>query len=232
MKKSSYIITIVALASFAFGGAKVQAAVSSTHTSENEINFIAGEGVVTPPVDPTNSDNPNVPKPLDPTDPENQGTGQTGPLSIDYVSNIKFGQHKITGKDIAYKALNANPFVQVTDLRGAGEGWHLSAKMTEFKNGNKVLKGASLAFKNGVVKAGSSSNISLAPTHSEMLFTNADSRPVMNAKDKGGRGTWLTTWSGTDQSNEAVQLNVIAGTPEANTEYTSSITWELEDAPK
>ena len=232
MKKSSLIITTFALASFAFGGAKVQAEVSSTHTSENKINFTAGEGVVTPPVDPTNPDNPNVPNPVDPTDPTNPGTGQTGPLSIDYVSNIKFGEHKITGKDIAYKAKNANPFVQVTDLRGASDGWNLSAKMTEFKSGNKVLRGATLAIKDGVVKAGSSSNISLAPTKSDILFDNTESKTVMNAKDKGGRGTWLTIWSGTDQANEAIQLNVVAGTPEANTEYTSSITWELEDAPK
>ena len=70
MKKSSLIITTFALASFAFGGAKVQAEVSSTHTSENKINFTAGEGVVTPPVDPTNPDNPNVPNPIDETDPE------------------------------------------------------------------------------------------------------------------------------------------------------------------
>ncbi|MDW5525552.1 WxL domain-containing protein [Carnobacterium maltaromaticum] len=232
MKKSSLIITTFALASFAFGGAKVQAEVSSTHTSENKINFTAGEGVVTPPVDPTNPDNPNVPNPVDPTDPTNPGTGQTGPLSIDYVSNIKFGEHKITGKDIAYKAKNANPFIQVTDLRGAGEGWHLSAKMSEFKSRNKVLRGATLAFKDGVVKAGSKSNISLAPTKSDVLFDNDEGKPFMSAKDKGGRGTWLTVWSGADQANEAIQLNVVAGTPEANTEYTSSITWELADAPK
>ena len=224
MKKSLLIITtfaLASLASLAFVGVKVQAEVSSTHTSENKINFTAGEGVVTPPVDP-----------IDPTDPDNPGTGQTGPLSIDYVSNIKFGEHKITGRDIAYKAKNANPFVQVTDLRGAGEGWHLSAKMSEFKSGNKVLRGATLAFKDGIVKAGSSSNISLAPTKSDVLFDNTDSKPFMNAMNKGGRGTWLTVWSGTDQANEAVQLNVVAGTPEANTEYTSSITWSLEDAPK
>ncbi|MEG0543917.1 MAG: WxL domain-containing protein, partial [Carnobacterium sp.] len=97
MKKSSVIMATVAFASFSFGGAEAKAEVSSTHTSENKINFTAGEGVVTPPVDPTNPDNPNVPNPVDPTDPTNPGTGQTGPLSIDYVSNIKFGEHKITG---------------------------------------------------------------------------------------------------------------------------------------
>lgn len=232
MKKSSFIIATAAFASLAFGVAEVNATVSSTHTSDTKINFTAGEGIVTPPVDPTNPDNPNVPNPLDPTDPDNPGTGQDGPLSIDYVSNIKFGAHKITGKNIAYKALNANPFVQVTDLRGSGDGWSLSAKMTEFTSGNKVLRGATLAIKDGFVKAGSSSNISLAPTKCDVLFNNADSKTVMDAKDKGGRGTWLTVWSGTDQANEAIQLNVIAGTPEANTEYKSSITWELEDAPK
>ncbi len=232
MKKSSLVIATVASATFVFGGTVAQAAVSSTHTSENKINFTPGVDIITPPVDPTNPDNPNVPNPVDITDPTNPGTGQKGPLSIDYVSNIKFGQHKITGKDIAYKALNANPFVQVTDLRGAGDGWNLSAKMTEFKNGNKVLKGATLTVKDGVVKAGSSSNISIAPTKSDFVFDNQESKQVMGAKDKGGRGTWLTVWSGTDQANESIQLVVVAGTPEANTEYTSSITWELEDAPK
>ncbi|CAD5897953.1 MULTISPECIES: WxL domain-containing protein [Carnobacterium] len=232
MKKSTFIMATVALASFAFGGAEAQAAVSSTHNSENKINFTSGEGVVTPPVNPLDPDDPNVPDPIDESDPNNPGTGQDGPLSIDYVSNIKFGEHKITGKNIAYKAKNANPFVQVTDLRGAGEGWSLSAKMSEFKSGNKVLRGATLAMKDGVVKAGSSSNISLAPTKSDILFDNTESKLVMNAVNKGGRGTWLTVWPGVNQANEAIQLHVMAGTPEANTEYTSSITWELEDAPK
>lgn len=219
-------------AAVAFGGVKVKAAVSSTAPSKNEIQFITGDDIVTPPVDPTDPDNPNIPNPIDPEDPDNPGTGERGPLSIDYVSNLKFGQHKITGKNSAYKAKNANPFVQITDTRGAGDGWSLSAKMTEFTSGNKVLTGATLGFTDGTVKAGSSSNISLAPTKSDILFDNRDSKQVMNAKDKGGRGTWLTVWSGTDQANDAIQLSVVAGTPEANTTYTSTITWELEDAPK
>ena len=232
MKKSTIAIASLALASFVFGGSQTQAAVTSVGKSENKISFTAGDDIVTPPVDPTDPGNPNPPQPIDPTDPENPGTGQKGPLSIDYVSNLKFGEHKITGKNIAYKAKNANPFVQVTDTRGAGEGWSLSAKMTEFKSGNKVLQGATLVMKDSVVKAASVSNISAPPVKSDILFDNEESKLVVNAKDKAGRGTWLNVWSGTDQANEAIQLNVLAGTPEANTEYTSSITWELEDAPK
>lgn len=239
MKKNTALMATVVLTALYFGGSQVHAAETepsatvSKGTSENKINFIAGEDIITPPVDPTDPEKPVDPeKPIDPTDPENPGTGEEGPLSIDYISNLKFGEHQISGKNIAYKALNQNPFVQVTDVRGAGDGWSLSAKMTEFTNDDKVLKGATLSMKDSVVKAGSTSNISAPPVKSDVVFTNQESQLIMNAKDKAGRGTWLNVWSGTDQANEAIQLNVIAGTPEVDTEYTSSITWELEDAPK
>lgn len=232
MKKNTFLITTLSLATIALFGNQAHAAVSSTGQSENKINFTAGDNEVTEPIDPTDPENPNPPNPIDPTDPDNPGTGEEGPLSIDYISNIKFGGHKISGKNISYKALNANPFVQVTDTRGSGEGWSLSAKISKFKNGNKVLQGATLSMKDAVVKAGSSTNISKPPVNSDIVFDNEESKQVLSARDKGGRGTWLNVWSGTNQANEAIQLNVLAGTAEANTEYTSSITWELEDAPK
>ncbi|MFS7394404.1 WxL domain-containing protein [Carnobacterium maltaromaticum] len=230
MKKRIILIALTIVIPLT-GGFKVKA--TSNGISESKIDFIAGDGVVTPPVNPKDPDNPIIPTPIDSSDPENKGTGQIGPLSVDYVSNLKFGQQKISGRTIAYKALNADPFVQVTDLRGSGDGWSLSAKMSPFTNkNNQELKGATLSMKNSMVKAGSTSNISLAPVKSDLLFDNQESKLVMNASNKGGRGTWLNVWSGTEEANESIQLNVLAGTPEANTEYTSSITWELEDAPK
>ncbi|MCO6018970.1 cell surface protein [Carnobacterium divergens] len=213
------------------GGLQVSAA--SPGISDSKIDFLAGDGVVTPPVNPKEPDNLILPSPIDSSDPENEGTGQIGPLSVDYVSNLKFGKQKISGKTVAYKALNADPFVQVTDLRGSGDGWRLSAKMSRFINeNNHELKGATLSMQSSIVKAGSTSNISLSPVSSDIVFDNQESKPVIIATNKGGRGTWLNVWSGADQANESIQLNVLAGTPEANTEYTSSITWELEDAPK
>ncbi|WP_317945803.1 WxL domain-containing protein [Carnobacterium maltaromaticum] len=233
MKKSLVLAVVITIGTIVLGGNQAHADVASTAKSDGKIKFTTGDGVITAPVDPVNPDNPNPPSPIDPTDPLNPGTEQKGPLSVDYVSNFKFGEHQITGKNIAYKALNKDPFVQVTDTRGAGDGWSLSAKMTTFESStNKILKGATLAMKNSLVKAGSSTNISVAPVKSDVLFDNQESQLVLNAKDKAGRGTWVNVWSGTDQANEAVQLNVLAGTPEANTEYTASITWELEDAPK
>lgn len=235
-------LTVVAMITLLSGSAlmstySASAAVGDSTTSKNSVNFVAGGSEGEEPIgplDPTNPDNPNPNTPIDPMDPDNPGTGHVGPLTINYASNIKFGEQKISGKDITYNGLNADPFIQVTDIRGTGAGWNLSAKSTGFANsdGKKVLKGAELSFKGGQVKAGSKNNISAAPVASSIVFNNAASQPVMNAKKEAGKGTWLNVWSGTDQSNENVQLKVLAGTAEADTEYTSTITWELADAPK
>lgn len=232
LKKKIVFIAVFMVGSFVAGECYVTAATSSVGSSDVKIKFNAGDGVATPPVNPKDPDlEPN--KPIDPTDPGNSGTGEKGPLSVDYVSNLKFGQHKISGKSITYNVLNEYPFVQVTDLRGAGDGWSLSAKMSPFKSAtNRELRGASLSMKNGVIKAGSTTNVSAKPIKSDIVFNNGENKLVMNAKDKAGRGTWLTVWSCKEQANEAIQLNVLAGTPEANTDYTASITWSLEDAPK
>lgn len=223
MKNKVLVLTSMMLLSTVGFGSSVNAATASTATSDGKISFIAGDDEVTPPVGPT-----------DPVDPGNPGTGNKGPLSIDYVSNIKFGEHKISGKNTIYSALNEKPYVQVTDLRGSGAGWNLTAKASEFKSadGTKVLKGAELSFKNAQVQAGSAENVSSAPVATDLTFNNKDSQPVLNAEKDSGKGTWLNLWSGNAQKNDNVQLKVLAGTADANTEYTATITWELLDAPK
>lgn len=202
--------------------------------SKNTVNFKSGEGEVTNPVDPTDPTNPVVPTPIDVTDPDNQGTGNQGPLSIDYASNIKFGEQKIAGKDMVYSAVNKDPFIQVTDTRGTGAGWHVSATATPFQNEDKTktLKGAELSFKAGQVKATSDNSVSTAPTASDVVFSNTDAKLVLNAKAGEGRGTWLNVWSATGEKNENVQLKVLAGSADADTEYQATISWELADAPK
>lgn len=233
MKKLTVLTMVTLLSSYVLTGTYASATVADSATSNNSVDFLAGNEAVDP-VDPKDPDNPNPPSPIDPTDPTNSGTGNTGSLTINYASNIKFGDKKISGKDITYNGLNATPDIQVTDLRGTGAGWSLSAKTTGFANtsGKKVLRGAELSFKNGQVKAGSKANVSLVPVASNVVFNNDKFQAVMSAKKDAGKGTWINVWSGTDQNNENVQLKVIAGTAEANTEYTSTITWELADAPK
>ncbi|MDT1959430.1 WxL domain-containing protein [Carnobacterium divergens] len=207
------------------------AAVSSTANSTNHIVFEAGEEV-TNPIDPTNPDNPNPSDPIDPTDPTNPGTGNEGSLTIDYVSNIEFGTQKTASGTMIYHAQNEHPFVQVTDKRGTGAGWNLTAKATEFKSatGSKVLKGAELTFKNGVLKT-QTENISPAPQNKDVTFSNSDAHVMMNAKEDTGRGTWVDVFSGKLNDNENVQLKVLPGTADTNVDYTATINWELTDAP-
>lgn len=207
------------------------AAVSSTANSTNHIVFEAGEEV-TNPIDPTNPDNPNPSDPIDPTDPTNPGTGNEGSLTIDYVSNIEFGTQKTASGTMIYHAQNEHPFVQVTDKRGTGAGWNLTAKATEFKSaaGSKVLKGAELTFKNGVLKT-QTENISPAPQNKDVTFSNSDAHVMMNAKEDTGRGTWVDVFSGKLNDNENVQLKVLPGTADTNVDYTATINWELADAP-
>lgn len=207
------------------------AAVSSTANSTNHIVFEAGEEV-TNPIDPTNPDNPNPSDPIDPTDPTNPGTGNEGSLTIDYVSNIEFGTQKTASGTMIYHAQNEHPFVQVTDKRGTGAGWNLTAKATEFKNtdGSKVLKGAELTFKNGVLKT-QTENISPSPENKDVTFSNSDAHVMMNAKESTGRGTWVNVFSGELGNNENVQLKVLPGTADTNVDYKATINWELADAP-
>lgn len=129
MKKRISIILLITMLPL-FG--EISAKAATPGISNSKIDFLAGDEVITPPVNPKDPGNPVLPTPIDPTDPDNKGTNQKGPLSVDYVSNLKFGKQKISGKTISYKALNADPFVQVTDLRGAGDGWSLSAKNEQF----------------------------------------------------------------------------------------------------
>lgn len=233
-KMNKKIVTITAglglLISFGITPAAYAASVSDA-TSKNHIAFEADESTTTP-IDPTDPDNPNPPNPVDPTDPENPGTGNSGPLSIDYVSNIEFGTQTISSNTMTYYAQNENPFVQVTDNRGTGAGWTLTAKASEFKStdGNKVLKGAELSFKNGQAKT-QSANISEAPDTKDVTFNNADAQIMMNAKKDTGRGTWVDVFSGTAEKNENVTLKVLPGTADADVDYTATINWELTDAP-
>ena len=203
----------------------VLAATVSTVTSSATVTFTPGTDV-TNPVDP---DDPS--KPLD---PPGQGTGEAGPLSIDYVPNITFGSQTISGSQKVYNAGELKPFVQVTDVRGTGAGWNVIAKATAFSDGtNESLKGSTITFAGGYAL---SSNLSATkPTVSNpvVLTTDSAESTVISASENSGLGTWIDRWYPTETtatSNDNVTLTVPAGSATAKT-HTSTITWTLADAP-
>jgi len=93
----------------------------------------------------TGTTDPLYPEAPDPSNPnvEVPGTGDAGPLSLDYVPTLDFGTNNIqSGKQIYHakgvKGLvsgveETQPhFVQVTDNRGTKEGWNVTAHATPF----------------------------------------------------------------------------------------------------
>lgn len=216
------LTTAIALnAALFMASTNVHAAEPEAATSTNKVQF---NGDNTDPTDPIN--------PVDPIDPTNPGTGNSGPLSIDYVSNIDFGIQEVSSNTEVYQALNEKPYVQVTDKTGSGDGWLLTAQATEFKNsdGSKTLKGAELSFLNGQTGT-TAANISTAPTvNQSVIFTNQAAQEVMKAEVGAGKGTWTDNWSGTANANENVLLKVLPGSADA-TSYQATITWTLTSGP-
>lgn len=231
MKKQLFVFSAVVLANVL-----IATQVQAETVSNGSISLTDGSGQVTPPLDPTDPTNPNPESPTDPEDPNNNGTGNVGPLSIDYVSNFTFGEHKISGSDMTFYAKNANPYVQVTDTRGTGAGWTVQASISDFTSASKTstLKGAQLTLKNPEAKSASQATTSEAPNGTSKLDFNTSKQTVVVSKKGAGKGTWLNVYSAESgkTENTNVVLSVPAGSPEANTTYTATINWELLDAPK
>ena len=121
---------------------------------------------------------PEDPKePLDPDDPNNpddEPTGNDGPLSLDYVSSIDFGTQKvIINKEQTYESTSLKPFIQITDNRGTGAGWKVTAAASPFNDGTKdTLSGAKITFNNGEVVSPTTGLVAPTPETSIVLSTD------------------------------------------------------------
>ncbi|MBM7689049.1 hypothetical protein BCR24_09540 [Enterococcus ureilyticus] len=168
--------------------------------------------------------------PVDPIVPINPPTNQKGNLTIDAVSNFDFGKKKIDKVTSTYDAVVAEGEVlgaQVTDVRGTGAGWNLTAKISTFENAEKtrVLKGAEVTIPTGKVSTNSVDDTK--PAIASGLTLNEEPATIFSAAVDNGMGTWANEFEGL---GEKVQLKVPTGNY-ADT-YTAEITWSLADAPK
>ncbi|WP_375178507.1 WxL domain-containing protein [Enterococcus rotai] len=231
MKKRS-VLNLIVLFFLLLTLQTVEVDASQVNSKDNYIEFKENTSSK-PPLDPLDPNNPTPPMPIDPLDPMNKGTGNVGALTIDYVPSIKFGKQQLANGDKHYFAQNQDPFVQVTDLRGAGTGWNLTAQVSKFMNsdGTKELKGAVLSFKEGAIKT-RSGNVSSAPEGYDLVFDSQDTYTLMQAGEGSGKGTWLDVFSGEAKNNENIQLLVLEGSAETNVRYTAIINWALSDVPK
>ncbi|PEF42455.1 peptidase [Bacillus cereus] len=175
------------------------------------------------------ADNPTEPtKPIDPSEPGGE-TGNVGPLTIDNVTPLEFGEHELNGGKVEYTTMSKSPNVQVSDNRGEGQGWTLQVTSTSFKDINddtKILKGAVVSLPAGKMKT-TEGNVSKEPTPKAVVL-DTDSpltQAIMTAEQNEGMGTWIDSFD----ANQ-VKIDVPGGNYAG--EYVSTLTWTLLDVPQ
>lgn len=170
-----------------------------------------------------------VSKPVDPENPDKVvDLGVThfteGVLRIDYVSNLDFGESKISNRTRKYNALAQQFFdetparasyIQITDQQANSSGWTLQVRQEkQFNNPiiqkkeERELKGAFLSLDKGWAN---SSGDSEAPTVSrETIALNAigTSYEVATARSGSGKGIWTISFgsSKTNKNNQNYTL--------------------------
>lgn len=217
--------TVVSPSLSAEGSAESQATVEFTAPTE--------------PVAPVNPEDPTQPNP-DAGDAGNI-TGQEGPLSLDYVSHLDFGNQIISTSQEVYGATTDLPYIQVSDLRGTGEGWEVIAQVSHFNNeGIDSLPGSSIQLNNGDAVSTSTTD-GPGVTQAINLETNGEAANIATAtaKDESGvlntaqgLGTWVMRWlsDSTSETNDNVTLTIPGSSASAGS-HEATITWTLSSTP-
>ncbi|EOL46411.1 WxL domain-containing protein [Enterococcus caccae] len=172
----------------------------------------------------------------DPEDPANNGTNSSGLLKIDRVPNFSFGKVVRSGLYQEEYAINSNPYIQVSDLRGNLSGWSLYAKISNFvseptsKDQKRyLLSGANLTIQKGDIQEHNSEYA--APPKSHSVSLNKDLQKVMSADQNAGQGVWATRWKSEKGVNKKIKLDILPNTAKAGRDYTATISWKLADVP-
>ncbi len=197
------------------------------------------------PVDPMNPTNPVMPvNPTDPEDPHEPGTKSA--LSIDYVSNFRFGEQEISGQNKVYTAqldqvkqasnesiIQVPNFIQVTDHRRTNTGWKLTVQQNgQFKSGVNELTGAELKLTNPFLN--STTAVQYKPeANTVILDPNGAPQDVAFADQGKGLGTWTIAY-GQNKTDGATSVALFvpgAAYKVVGAQYKTSLTWTLADTP-
>lgn len=223
-EKITLSLWVVLLGVLVSGGA-IEAEVTDAYESDLQAEVLEG--------------NPSPRPPLfgkDPEDSQNNGTATAGFLTIDRVPNLSFGKVVASGLYQTEYALNSNPYIQVSDLRGSLGGWTVSAKISDFVSKGTpgdtrryLLGGAALSLKRGNVEDYQSEEA--APPLSYSVTLNKDYQKVMMAEEQSGQGIWSSRWQSKRGVNDKIELAILPRTAEPGREYEATISWKLADIP-
>lgn len=217
-----------------------ESAVPQTQQSEATVQFQEYTGP-TAPRDPNNPSEEYEPTPEEGENPRPSEGSANGPLSLDYVSSIHFGENKISMFEETYESTTLKPFIQVTDRRAVSDGWRVTVEASPFTQENDkgevehILTGVKINLNAGSPIAADTQNTYAHPTVPDSIVIEADGATtniVAAAGKDEARDTWLIHWLAEEGEtiNNKVTLTVPGGKAEEGT-YTSTLTWTLSNAP-
>lgn len=244
-KKHILILSLLLSATFLLKN-EVYAEVAGSEDTESIIHFIPGAsmGSVTDPTAPGVE-----------VIPEIDGESTQGPLRIDYISPIDFGNQLISGMTKTYypqtikltqkdsgEVKYVPQFLQVTDNRGENSGWNLTVSRTEFSNEKNSLTGAQLVVNELDVTTAVTPLLGdefkpRSLNSLEIPLTKTGAVDFLTADKNQGMSTWIQSFGRIHSETHATTNNGISLTIPAssqkipNTQYESVITWTLSDGP-
>lgn len=155
-----------------------------------------------------------------------------GQLELISVPSIIFDPQEISTDVESYNSTDVTSNIGVCDLRGSGEGWKLTASLSEFKNNNmSTLENAFIAIDGAKfdpmitsMMAGNQSDPPIA-NDSVKLVSGGSSVIVFSAERGTGLGLWYLEWL-----EDKISLTVFPGSALVGTS-TATINWSLETTP-
>lgn len=158
---------------------------------------------------------------VDPEFPEQivnpgEGFSTTGPLRIDYVSDLSFGSHKIDSNNRTYNSLaqqflsDTNPrgyYIQISDFSSESSGWNLTVTQEEqFKssiiqdNEKQTLIGSVLSFDKGWANTNGASESPNVTRDAMQINETGIAYNIATASEGQGKGTWLIEFGASDEN--------------------------------
>ncbi len=160
-------------------------------------------------------------------------TFEQGVLNIASVPTLNFGTHT-TSSQTVFQPTATPDNVIVEDFRGTGDGWNLTAQLSQFKlqpsDTTATLNGAKITMDSPTptTTSGNTSNAPEVDSQIELISGGASAR-VMTAgatvPTYTGAGQWEIDWNTSNTELEVNAGNIQDGTSKA------VITWTLEVTP-
>ncbi|AJA81168.1 cell surface protein [Levilactobacillus brevis] len=147
--------------------------------------------------------------------------------TLDAVPNIDFGENSTPNTQSGrYLAATVDQPLQVTNP-GLTSGWAVQLKSSGFTDQvGDSLRGAMLLLGTPAIMSPNTGNSSTPPTANQVSVAGSDSDQVIwSAPQNGGLGQWVATYA-----LNTIQLTVPAG--QVAGLYTTTLTWQLDDAPQ